>query len=298
MTFAILTAFLFALSAVSGRKLGDALGSLRANYIRLALAFLVLAALTAAFDPGSLHPTTFAWLFLSGLVGFGIGDVALYLALTRIGARLTILVNFSLATILGAMGDWLWLGDIIAPGKWLPITTILAGLTLALLAARTSGMARIGSYGIGLFAAVVAGMGQGFGSSISRIAHDAAETLQHEMTGISEACQRVFAGLLFALIASRLAGRRNSMTSNAPAPGWRRYLLGAALFGPVIGVSCFQQALQLQPSAVVLAIVATSPILLIPISAILEGDRPTRLSILGSVVAVGGVIWLTLFEFP
>ena len=175
MHFAVLTAFLFALSAVSGRKLGDAVGSLRANFIRLALSLCALALLTVLLEPQSLHPTTFAWLFLSGIIGFGIVDVGLYLALTRIGARLTILINFSLATVCGALGDWLWLGDVIEPAKWLPISTIIAGLAIALLAARGSRMPRSGSYGAGLFAAVIAGLGQGFGSTISRVANDAAE---------------------------------------------------------------------------------------------------------------------------
>ncbi|MEM9480301.1 MAG: DMT family transporter [Verrucomicrobiota bacterium] len=296
MIFALLTAFLFALSAVSGRKLGDVLGSLRANYIRLAVAFAALAALTVIIDPHSIHPTTFAWLFLSGLIGFGIGDVALYLALTRIGARLTVLINFSLATILGAIGDWLWLGELIEPGKWFPIATILSGLALALLAARKSNMPRTGSYAVGLIAAVVAGMGQGFGSSISRVAQEAAEVLQHEMTGLSEACQRVFAGLLFAIVAWKFFSKNDATTKGGPKAGWWKYLLGAAFFGPVLGVSCFQHALTLQPSAIVLAIVALSPILLIPLSAALEKDRPTLLSVIGSLIAVGGVAWLALFD--
>jgi len=43
-----------------------------------------------------------------------------------------------------------------------------------------------------------------------------------------------------------------------------------------------------------LPIVATSPLLAIPVAWWLEGDRPTLRSFLGGIVAVAGVIGLTL----
>ncbi len=247
-------------------------------------------------DPRSFHPVTFGWLFFSGLIGFGIGDVGLYLALTRIGARLTVLINFSLATICGALGDWLWLGDVIEPLKWIPISLILAGLAIALLAARSSKLPRIGSYAVGLFAAVVAGLGQGFGSTISRVANDAAEVIGMDVGGISQAFQRVLAGFLFGALVLLFLPRRGRPLTPGHHPGWWKYLVAAALFGPVLGVSCFQHALTLQPSGIVLAIVATSPLILIPVSAVLEQDAPTPHSIVGSIIAVAGVIGLTLFD--
>ncbi len=74
------------------------------------------------------------------------------------------------------------------------------------------------------------------------------------------------------------------------------WLIGAAMFGPVIGVSCFQAALADLPSAIVLAIVSTSPIVVIPFAFLFEGDRPTRASCLVATIGVAGVVWICLLR--
>jgi len=71
-------------------------------------------------------------------------------------------------------------------------------------------------------------------------------------------------------------------------------MLVNALCGPTIGVSCYQWALATTPSGIVLPIVATTPLVIIPFSYWLEGDRPSRRSIVGGLIAVSGVVALTL----
>ena len=72
-------------------------------------------------------------------------------------------------------------------------------------------------------------------------------------------------------------------------------MLGAVLFGPVIGVSCFQWSLVLVGhSGLVQAIVSTSPIALIPLAWLFDRDVPTQRSIYGSVIAVAGVAAICL----
>ena len=60
------------------------------------------------------------------------------------------------------------------------------------------------------------------------------------------------------------------------------------LSGPVLGVSCYQAALKLLPTGVVLPIVATTPIVVIPFARVMEGERPSRRSFLGGLLAVLG----------
>ena len=111
---ALLTAVLFAFSAIFGQRAARLFGALRANAIRLVLACVLLGLLTWITDSisgkTSLFPAVFPALFLSGIVGFGVGDIGLYLAYPRLGARLTILINFSLATLFAAWGDFAVLG--------------------------------------------------------------------------------------------------------------------------------------------------------------------------------------------
>ena len=304
MLFAVATAFLFAGSALCGRQATDHLGSLPANFWRLLAATLALGLATAVFYPHSFSGPTFLWFFISGFVGFGIGDVALYLAFARIGSRLTLLINFSLATILGALGDWMWLGDPLDGHSAVAVGVILIGISIALLGARPTGMKRQGSHAAGIVAAVFAAFGQGFGATISRHAQSLAATSGLAISGLSQAFQRVIAGLLVGsavLLYVRLRGRKTSLPPERarffPPRSSLPWILGAALFGPVVGVSCFQWALLETPnSGRVLAIVSTSPLILIPFAAFLEKDRPTVASVLGGLIAVGGVARLCLLR--
>ncbi|MGI9242707.1 MAG: DMT family transporter [Verrucomicrobiales bacterium] len=305
MIFAILTAISYPLSAICGKQLTGAFGSQRANLYRLILATGILGIIALLFFRQSFHPTTFSWFFFSGLIGFGIGDVALFLAYHAIGSRLTVLLNFCTATVFGLVTEFLWLGTTIRPLEMLAIVVILTGLCIAVLFTPASNAARHGSFKFGIAAAVIAGFGQGVGAVISRHAGGLAFDLGiGPINGLSQAFQRITAGLLFAMIVVGVLHLRSrhkpGMTEPPQRPARGRslpfWLLGAAMFGPVIGVSCFQAALADLPSAIVLAIVSTSPIVVIPFAFIFEGDRPTRASCLGAITGVAGVVWICLLR--
>ena len=73
------------------------------------------------------------------------------------------------------------------------------------------------------------------------------------------------------------------------------WILGNALAGQTLGVSCLQWALATSRSAApVLVIVSTTPILVIPLARVFEGERITVRALLGAVITVGGVAGLIL----
>jgi len=100
--------------------------------------------------------------------------------------------------------------------------------------------------------------------------------------------------------------RTRAKTSRAPdtatdraraAEKWRRvwpWILLNSLAGPTLGVGCYQWGLQSAASGVVLPIVATTPLVVIPFAYFLDGDRPGARSLVGGMVAVAGVVGLTL----
>jgi drug/metabolite transporter (DMT)-like permease len=252
--------------------------------------------------PESIQREVFAWFFFSGLIGFGIGDVALFLGYERLGSRLTILLNLCLAPLFAMMLEWVWLENGVTAKVVLCALMILTGVVMAIRPGARSRqkIKRRGRFWVGVVAAIIAGLGQGTGAVVSRKAEEVAVDVGVTLNGISAAFQRVSAGLLFAFVAVLiirfLCSRRISEHWGNPfdrklAP----WLLGAALFGPVIGVSCFQWALQSLESGIVLAVVATTPIVMMPMSAITEGDHPSKLAIVGAFLAVGGVVLLNLW---
>lgn len=302
MIAAILTTLFFAFSAVTGQRVAVMLGGAWGNLMRLGLATVVLGLLVAIFTPDAIRWASFQWFFVSGLIGFGLGDVALFTAYERIGSRLTILLNLCLAPLFAMVLEWLWLGNGVGPRVVVCALLILTGVAMAIRPGSKSRakVALRGRYWVGIVAAIIAGFGQGTGAVISRKAEAVAHELGASGSGITAAFQRVLAGLLFSAIAVilvRFFGNRKNW-ENWRTPLDRKvvpWLLGAALFGPVIGVSCFQWALQDLESGIVLAVVALTPIAMLPLARITEGDHPSRLALVGAVVAVAGVVLLNLW---
>ena len=78
---------------------------------------------------------------------------------------------------------------------------------------------------------------------------------------------------------------------------WRRagfWILVNSLAGQTIGVSCYQWALHTTEAGVVLPIVATTPLIAIPFTMLIDGERPSMHSMVGDVIAVVGVIGLSI----
>jgi len=325
---ALLATFCFACSAVCGQRLSVQLGGIPANFWRLLLATGVLWLITLVFFTSSVRAETAGWYVLSGVIGFGLGDVALFLAYPHLGSRLTVLILMSFGVLFGALGDW-WL--LRATLRWEllgSIAVILSGLVLALH--RPGDPVR---WGRGLVFAMIAGWGQGFGAVLSRLAHESAARADFAVPALSQTAQRAAGGLAVAALAfaivrqlrpdpaSRplgpltghpLTGHPAAGTTAAaaaagpmtalPWTGRHRknmpfWLVGSAFFGPIVGVSAMQWALQvLDSSALVVAITATAPLMIIPLARWLEKERLSPRALVGTGLAVIGVIMTAWFR--
>lgn len=298
MLFAFLTTFLWSGSAVFARRLVGVLGSTLANFSRGILAACFLAAWAFLLGHGTDGPG-FWWFFASGVVGFGIGDVALYFALARIGSRLSILLTQTLAAPIGALAEWLWLGTALSPAEILCGVGVLAGVALALVPRDQVHLAP-GKLWAGIGWGVLAAAGQGFGAVLSRKANNVSHLAGLHIDGGTAAFQRILGGILFGAVAWYLLRDRpgekrfEALWPRLREPKFLGLITATALCGPVIGVGFYQWALATTPSGVVLPIVALTPITIIPLSWWLEGDRPKPRSLLGAALAVGSAIALAL----
>ena len=293
MIFAITTALLFAFSAICNTRVSRAMDQITANLLRLTTAAILLGIITFLFYPESFQFEASLWLALSGLIGFGIGDIALFIALSRIGSRLTILINFCTATVIGAFADKLLLNDSITFRTWSFICLVLIGLIIALLPTKNS-LTFLKGKGLGMITALIAGIGQGVGATTSRIAENKALENGLSISAASQAFQRVFAGMIFLLIIHLIKKKIFKRGTDSGTSKVFHWLVLAAIFGPVLGVTCFQQSLKTMTSGESMAIISTSPLILIPLAYFFEQDRPTKKSILGTLLAIFGVIGITL----
>jgi drug/metabolite transporter (DMT)-like permease len=299
MFASILTTFLFAISAVLSSRAARLIGPIQATVIRLIIAVFVLGVYAFSFGQGMGGPGLHVFL-VSGLLGFGLGDIALFYAYEKLGARLAILLAQCLAVPFAAAAEWIWLGTVLTREiVW--IILILLGICLAVMPSKKELVLRATSLR-GLTFGIVAALGQAGGAVLSRKAIMLNEAAQVHIDGATASFQRIIAGMLISACVLLLMKHRSKVaaeTSRPKAPASQRsgvwsLCVANAVSGPILGVSCYQWALSVAPSAVVLSIVATTPIVILPMAWVLENDRPSLLSLASSLLAVGGVIGLLI----
>lgn len=134
--------------------------------------------------------------------------------------------------------------------------------------------------------------------------HDAGLNVDSGTTGY----QRVLGGILIPTIAlfvfkSRSAHAHGpafaSDTLHISRNKWLRlwpWVLANALAGQTLGVTCMQWALKSTQAGIVTAIIATTPLVLLPMTRIVEGEKIGLRSLVGALVAVVGVIGLTFLK--
>jgi drug/metabolite transporter (DMT)-like permease len=301
MVPAFLTTILFSISAVCATRTTRIMGGTEANFWRLIFATALLAIWAYGFGAGA-GGSAFALFFISGCIGFGMGDLALFQALPRLGSRLTILLVQCLAAPFAAVSEWIWMGTVLSGSQILWGATILAGVAIA-LAPRQHVSHTPRQLWVGIFFGVVAAFGQGFGAVLSRKAFAIAELAGENIDGITAAYQRILGGVLvggiFLLIVKREAIFQSIRARASVESGhkWKKawpWILVNGLAGPALGVSCYQWALKTTPTGVVLPIVALTPLVVMPFARYMEGDRVPPRALIGGLIAVAGVIALTM----
>lgn len=305
MLAAFLTTLLFAASAICGSRTARVLGGVAANFWRITLATVILT--VWAFVWGDGFAGAPGWFALSGLLGIGLGDSAYFQALPRLGTRRTVLLMQCLTAPFAAVMEWLWLGATLHLPVILCILAILGGVAIAL--APDDGM-KISprNWKIGLLAGVIAALGNALGAVIIRKGYDLIHADGLTVDAGTTGFQRVLGGILIPAV-TLLWLKSRSARARGPAFGteaprvtrgqWRQiwpWVLANALAGQTLGVTCMQWALKTTPAAIVSAIIATTPIVLLPMTRLVEGEKIGLRAVAGAGVAVGGVIGLTLLR--
>lgn len=304
MFASFLTTIFFSISAVCGHRSAKMIGGTEANFWRAAIATLLLAIWSYSFGKG-LAGAAFPAFLLSGILGIGVGDVAYFQALPRLGSRLTLLLVQCLTAPMGAILEWLWLGTTLSLWQILFGLTTLAGVGVALAPGEHLRLTRR-EWTAGTLFGVMASLGGAGGAVLSRKAYLIVQSSGEHIDPINAGYQRMLGGLFLAGVCLLVVKRREirvrlrasrDLGIEASRKKWRSvwlWILLNALAGQTLGVSCMQRAFETTPAGVVLPIIAMSPIVVIPIAFVVEHERPTLRSLAGGAIAVAGVIALTL----
>ena len=302
MLAALLTTLLFAASAVCAYRTSRRLGGLEANFWRITLATIFLAAW--AFIWGKGMEGAPGWFALSGFFGIGIGDSAYFQALPRLGSRRTVLLCQCLVAPFAAFIEFFWLGNKLNFAEIVCVAVILIGVAIA-LAPEDHLKISPRDWKIGIAASILAALGGALGQVVIRKGYAALADAHLSVDAGTTGYQRMLGGILFPAIVLlvvkwRTAQQHGPMFSEQAIAVSREkwacvwpWVLANAIAGQTLGVTAMQWALKTTPAGVVAAIIATTPVVLLPMNRIVENEKIHLHSFAGAVIAVAGVIGLT-----
>lgn len=287
---ALLTSVTYTATAVVFTRAGRRVGSPTLNLVRMGLALPAMMILHLVLS-GSLFPADagaarLAWLGVSGLIGFALGDALLFEGYLRVGPRLTLLI-FTIWPVFAALMDWLFLGQAMTLVKTAAMLVTLGGIALV-VSERSEGGAtfiRNRRATLGVLLGVGAAAGQAAGFILAKVG----------MTGgysaVSANVIRVAAGAMGLAVWQAL--RRELAPNLARMKDLRAGGLIAlgSLLGPVAGVVLGLYSIN---HARYLGVAATlsslTPVLLLPVGRLVEQERVTARGVAGTLVCMGGVV--------
>jgi drug/metabolite transporter (DMT)-like permease len=302
MLAALLTTLLFSISAICGHRTATQIGGVEANFWRACLATLFLAVWANTYGHG-FEGAAFPVFVLSGLAGIGLGDSGYFQALPRLGSRRTVLLTQCLTAPFAVGIEWLWLGTTLNLAELFCIAVILTGVAVALAPKEHLAIAPRQLF-VGILGTGLAAFGGALGAVLSRkayaIAHAAGEHPDPGTTGYQRVIGGAIAlGMLLLMVKWRSAhthgGILEAKSLRVSRDKWRRlwpWVAANSLAGQTIGVTCMQWALENTSAGIVTAIIATTPILLLPMTRFTDGERIGVRSTLGALTAVAGVVGL------
>lgn len=281
------TAACWVATALTFEAAGRRIGSLMVNLLRMPLAFLLLT--LAAWSLRGLPLPTDAsghawfWLAVSGLVGFTFGDLCLFRAFVVLGPRLSTLV-MSLAPVVAALLGWAVLGELLGPLDLLGMALTLGGVAWAVLERRRPGADPHAPRRplAGVLLALGGAVGQGAGLVLSKLGMAGYPALPATQI-------RILAGTAGYLLLFTGLGwwpRVRPALRDRSAMAWTA--LGA-FFGPFLGVTLSLVAIQHTETGVAASLMATTPVLILPVVILLKGEKVGLGGVLGALLAVAGV---------
>ena len=280
---ALSAALLWAISSVVYSRLGLKIPPLQLNFYKgiIAIALIVVTLLIqgAAFD--DLSSSTIALLFLSGIIGIGLGDTAYFTALNSLGARRTLLLETS-SPPMGALLALIFIGEQLTYSAWCGILLTILGI--AWVISERNPVDKISVSRQGILWGILAAIAQATGAVISRYA-----LIQSDISPLESTLIRlvggtvIVVGLLFLPTAAKQTNSRWQLSTRTLG------IIAIAAFGSTyLGIWLQQTSLKFAPTGIAQTFLATSPLFILPIVA-LQGENISLRAIFGVVISLSGI---------
>jgi drug/metabolite transporter (DMT)-like permease len=274
---------------------GRIVGSPVVNRTRLIFA-LVMVAGVHWVTQGQVFPVDaeierWGWFALSGVMGFALGDASLFQAFVMIGPRLAMLM-LSLHPVIGTILAWVLLGERLSAAELLGIALAVSGVAWVVTDRRNGdSLANTDRryYSIG----ILFGLGGALGQSVGFIASK--QGLKGDFPELSGNLIRLLIATATIWAFSALNGSATKgVRSLREKPQAIKFILAGSVVGPFIGVWASLVAVDRAPVGIASTLTSLAPIILIPLSRLFFKERITQRAVMGTVMALAGIVILFL----
>jgi drug/metabolite transporter (DMT)-like permease len=247
------------------------------------IASLILISIIGVF--GISLNLTFAQisnLVISGILGLVLGDSFLFKAFQLIGARLGIII-MAAVPVLSAILAYFFLSEIISYLGMFGMLLTITGILIVVLE-KKSREKHFTFNKRGIFYGFLGALGQASGLIFAKFAFQAGE-----LNGFSASFLRLFSASIIILpIASTFRRYKNPFNIYPKDIYSTKVILIGTIFGPVLGITGSLIAIEYAKVGIASTLMATMPIIMLPISRFYFKEKLEWKSIIGAFVAVIG----------
>lgn len=297
------SAMCWACASLLFARLGKQTHPAAMNFLKCAIALLLMMGTMVAMgaSPWPWQATTreLGLLAGSGLIGLALGDTAYFQALVRLGPRRTLLLSALVPVMTTLMGS-LVLDEPITNSLLLGMTLTVGGVVWVIRERRLPAAPEPGglseaeirqSEKIGLGFALLAALCQSSGQLLTRSASADLSAMELSIVRLAAGVVGIMVQLV---ILRKIAAVATPFRHSHPAIT----LLIATFLGTYCGVWLMNYGLQNLPVGVASTLNSTSPIFILPLSALVLGEKVSPRAIFGAIVAVAGIAVLALGAAP
>lgn len=286
------TAVCWSLTAVFFSYSGRRIGADVVNRSRLLFAFFFLTLthfiIEGTFFPWGAQPFRWFWFAISAVLGLVIGDTFLFKAYVMIGPRLSMLM-MATVPIYSVIFGWLLFGEIVSQREMAGIILAVGGIGWVVTERRANQTAvQKKNYRSGIIFGLAGALGQVANLITARYG------LVGGYSSISATIIRIMVAITILWGLAAIQGQIRSSFRLMKDRKAFFTMIGGSFTGPFLGIWLSLIAIQNARLGIAATLMALPPILLIPIEMIVYKRKVSYRGMLGTFIAIAGVIIILL----
>lgn len=281
---ALATAFCWSITSYAFTNASRRIGALQVNIDRMAFASIIIIFIIAIFGISlTLTFNQVTNLVISAIFGLVLGDSFLFKSFQLIGARLGIIM-MALVPVLSSVLAFFFLNEVISYLGMFGMLLTIVGILIVVLEKNQNAKNNISINKLGIFYGFLGALGQASGLIFAKFAFQGGD-----LNGFSASFIRLFSASLIILpLAATFRRYKNPVRIYSKDSYSRKVILIGTIFGPVLGITLSLVAIEYTKVGIASTLMATMPIIMLPISRFYFKEKLEWKAIIGAFVAVVG----------